>query len=229
MGLEASSWSDRLTLPPLPASVAVARGFVEDLLVEHELSYLVGDLRLVVSELASNAIRHARTPFTVKLDCLPDSVRLTVTDGSSLRLIRPDMQATATAVRGLNVLGSCCRDWGVRHNGAKTKSVWASFALQSRERADTPYSPGVRRQTPPASLAILLRDVKTQRAGLRAARSCRGAAAVRQAQDRLAAALKLYVDALDSRHLPVPYLLRDELRLYARTTAAHNTSRVARG
>jgi hypothetical protein len=179
----------------------------------------------VVSELASNVIRHARTSFTVKLDGLPDSVHLTVTDGSSLRLIRSDMHATATAGRGLNIVCSRSHDWGVRHNGTKTKSVWASFALQSRERVETPWAPGARRPISPASLAILLHEVKTQRAGLRAARSRRGAAAVQAGQAQLAAALRLYVDALDSRHLPVPYLLRDELRLYARTSAAHNTSR----
>jgi hypothetical protein len=46
------------------------------------VSYLVDDVQLVVSELATNAILHARTPFTVTLDGFDDLVFLTVMDGS---------------------------------------------------------------------------------------------------------------------------------------------------
>jgi hypothetical protein len=44
----------------------------------------------------------------------------------------------------------------------------------------------------------------------------------RGGQAQLAAALGFYVEALAERQLPVPYLLRDELRLYGRA-AAYNT------
>jgi anti-sigma regulatory factor (Ser/Thr protein kinase) len=221
MSVPAISWSGCVRLPAHPGSLAITRGFIQDLLVENDLPYLVEDVRLVASELASNATRHAETPFTVRLEGLSDSVRLTVTDESSSRPIRSEMQLTATAGRGLNIVRSYSRDWGVtRGNG--TKSVWASFALQSREPVDAhverlrgSLAPG--QATP--SLSSLLRNVKEARASLRAARTGGRTDAVRQVQEELVNCLTLYVEALAKRNLPVPYLLRDELRLYGRTSA----------
>jgi hypothetical protein len=218
-----TSWSGRVRLPPLPASLAVTRGFIQDLLVEHELAYLVEDVRLVASELASNAAQHARTPFTVKLEGLTDSVRLTVTDESSSGPIRKEMQATATAGRGLNIVRCYSRDWGVTR-GTNMKSVWASFALRSREVVDAAVGQGRGSPAPGRPLSGLLHDVKEARAGLRAARSKGRGELTRSAQEQLVASLTLYVEGLAGRRLPVPYLLRDELRLYGRTSAP-NVSR----
>ena len=50
--------------------------------MHHGLPYLVDDVRLVVSELAANAMVHAQTPFTVTLVEGDRSVLLTVRDGS---------------------------------------------------------------------------------------------------------------------------------------------------
>jgi hypothetical protein len=228
MNVPRTSWSERVRLPPLSTSVALTRGFIHDLLVEHELSYLVDDVRLVASELASNAERHARTPFTVMLEGLPDLVRLTVTDSSSLHPIRSEVQTTATRGRGLNIVGHYSSDWGVRRHGKNAKSVWATFPLRSREQVGTASVQVVPPQSSPALLAVLLREVKSARASLRAARAVGGGAPVRERQEQLVAALRLYVDALDARRLPVPYLLRDELRLYRGTTVAYNVGRADR-
>jgi len=67
-------WSHRTVLPGEPASVGQTRDFICSRHLEHHLPYLVEDMRLVVSELATNATLHARTPFTVTLDGLPDAV-----------------------------------------------------------------------------------------------------------------------------------------------------------
>lgn len=227
MSVQTASWSDRVTLPADVASVAVARGFIQDLLVEHDLLYLVVDARLVASEFASNAVRHAKTPFTVTLEGLPDSVRLTVRDESSSRTMRSGIGATAaTAGRGLSVVGAYARAWGVTHE-KNTNSVWASFAL----RKGNEVSPrrGARSQISTATLSSLLNDVKSARADVQATRASGVAGGVREGQAQLAAALGFYVEALASRHLPVPYLLRDELRLYGRATAAYNTAAPWRG
>ena len=52
-------WPHRTDLPGEPASVRQVRDFVCSRLLEHHLPYLVDDMRLVVSELATNATRHA--------------------------------------------------------------------------------------------------------------------------------------------------------------------------
>ena len=67
---------------------------------------LVEDVRLVSSELATNAARHARTSFTVLLEGLVDSVRLTVTHDCVPRPVMSAVPVMATAGRGLNIVGA---------------------------------------------------------------------------------------------------------------------------
>ena len=63
-------------------NVGNARDFVALRLAEHGLDSAVPDARLVVSELVTNAIRHAGTRFTLTLLIQDASVMLTVTDPS---------------------------------------------------------------------------------------------------------------------------------------------------
>ncbi len=226
VSVPSACWSDRVTLPPETASVPLARSFIQDLLVEHDLEYLIDDVQLVTSELATNAAQHARTDFTVRLQGVPGSVRLSVSDESSSRPIRSEMPpAGSGGGRGLNLVSSHSSDWGVTR-GRGTKSVWASFALRSRGPLDAPPrqrprgEPGPGRAEP--SLPRLLHDVQEARARLRSARTTGRADAVRHAQEQLVASLTLFVEGLAARRLPVPYLLRDELRIYGRTSAAYN-------
>ena len=75
-------WSYRCTFPAEAESASKTRDFISQHLAEHNLSYLGDGVRLVVSELATNAMLHARTPFTVSLEQLARGVLLTVRDGS---------------------------------------------------------------------------------------------------------------------------------------------------
>jgi anti-sigma regulatory factor (Ser/Thr protein kinase) len=58
-------------LAPSATPPAEARAFVELHLTHHELRYLVDDIRLVVSELVTNAVVHASTPVKVGIEALP--------------------------------------------------------------------------------------------------------------------------------------------------------------
>ena len=132
-------WSHRLTLAPQAACVLVARVFVRARLLEHELSVLVDDIRLVVSELATNAALHARTPFTVQLEGDERSVRLTVSDGLLLLPIRVSAAPMASGGRGLDIVAACSRDWGVTE-AAPTRSPCG--------RRSTCHSQGQKRPVP---------------------------------------------------------------------------------
>ena len=111
------------------ASAAAAREFISGHLLHHGLSYLVDDVRLVVSELATNALVHARTPFTVTLAEGHRSVLLTVRDGSPESPVRVAASVLDTGGRGVSIVSRVSSHWGVtaavdiRH----AKSVWASF------------------------------------------------------------------------------------------------------
>src|SRR6476660_9738081 len=123
-------WSQRRTFPSEAESASRARSFVSQQLTEHDLSYLVEDVRLVASELATNAMLYARTPFTVSLQRLVGAVLLTVRDGSPVAPQRTDASPTETRGRGLFLVDHTSHDWGVTLGPGRSKSVWASFVTR---------------------------------------------------------------------------------------------------
>jgi anti-sigma regulatory factor (Ser/Thr protein kinase) len=123
-------WLHQTVLVAEPVSASRARDFVRLHLVEHHLPYLVEDIRLVVSELATNAMEHARTPFTVTLSASDGTVRLTVRDGSASVPVRAVPQATDVRGRGLVLVELLSREWGTSTDRPGSKSVWASFATR---------------------------------------------------------------------------------------------------
>ena len=120
-------WSYEITLAPEAQSVGTARRFVREHLRFHDLPSLVDDVTLVTSELATNALSHAGTPFTVTIKAFPDDVVLEVRDGGASRPNRVDAQVDACVGRGMAIVDVVCRDWGVVVDGNVGKSVWASF------------------------------------------------------------------------------------------------------
>ena len=100
------AWSHAAEFAAEPTSAARARSWVRLRLLDHALPHLVQDLQLVVSELATNAMVHAATPFQVTLTGAADrSVLLEVLDGA-----RPDPSKNAAQTLDTT------RTWG-RHRG----------------------------------------------------------------------------------------------------------------
>ena len=125
-----ANWSHVTALPGEPGSVWRARHFVLFHLVEHRLPHLVDDVQLVASELAANAVRHARTPFKVILEKADNSVLLSVQDGSPTRPAHLATDDLDTAGRGVSIVDLVSHDWGVTDGPGEGKSVWASFAAR---------------------------------------------------------------------------------------------------
>jgi hypothetical protein len=98
---------------PVPESVGAARRYAVQGLGERGLQHLQDDVRTIVSELATNAVLHARTPFTVSLAVEPAGLRVAVTDGSPAqpRLRRRD-DDQATTGRGLRMVAELSTSWG---------------------------------------------------------------------------------------------------------------------
>jgi anti-sigma regulatory factor (Ser/Thr protein kinase) len=122
-----SSWVQQAEFASNSASAAMAREFVTAHLEEHHLPDLVEDVRLVVSELATNAIRHARTPFTVILRGDPTSLLLTVRDGSPSAPVMVMAQVMDTRGRGVAIVAALSQRWGSTSGPDGAKSVWARF------------------------------------------------------------------------------------------------------
>ena len=99
--------------PGLPESVPAARHFLARELRHEECPDDVGeDAALLVTELAANAVLHARTDFAVSIARSDAGIEVTVTDENpeSPRQREP----TTEGGRGLNIVDSIASSWGVR-------------------------------------------------------------------------------------------------------------------
>ncbi len=130
MGIE-TVWSSSVRLTAELASASEAREFVQLHLLGHGLSHLAEDVRLVVSELATNAIQHTQLPFTVLLQREGPSVTLTVRDFSPLVPVLTTADRWDPGGRGLVIVDVVSDDWGVTHNRDGSKSVWAAFPAEA--------------------------------------------------------------------------------------------------
>jgi hypothetical protein len=68
------SWSHQAAFEGSAISASRARDFVTRRLIEHRLLHLVDPVRLVASELATNALVHGQTAFTVTLEASEQTV-----------------------------------------------------------------------------------------------------------------------------------------------------------
>ncbi len=117
-------------LPCVPSSVAVARGRIAAELHEAGIfAAAVGDAVLVLSELLSNAVLHARplAEAEVRVAWLlsPPTLEVVVRDGGSAtrpRAGRPSLSAIGG--RGLAIVEHLSSSWGVRADELGTE-VWA--------------------------------------------------------------------------------------------------------
>lgn len=112
-----------LALSPVPASAGQARRFVRSTLAQWQLDDLGDTATLLVSELVTNAILHARSDVTVAVRALEGRVRVEVADGADGVPFLRHPTAAATTGRGLGLVQACALAWGVELH-PPGKSVW---------------------------------------------------------------------------------------------------------
>lgn len=113
--------------PPTPAAATAARRLVTELLSSWGFPPASLDAgAMVVTELASNAVRHARSPFTVRVQQLKGGVRVTVRDQSDRRAVRQPTDLDAEGGRGLSIVAAVATAWGCELH-ADGKEVWADL------------------------------------------------------------------------------------------------------
>jgi anti-sigma regulatory factor (Ser/Thr protein kinase) len=116
-----------LTLEPQAQGVSAARRYVRELLEQCDASSLEASAELAVSELATNAVLHGRTPFTVTVMRTVHGVRIEVADRSPLPPQVRRLSTFASTGRGLRLVASVSSDWGVvpvPPDGRAGKTVW---------------------------------------------------------------------------------------------------------
>ncbi|MEU5023256.1 SpoIIE family protein phosphatase [Streptomyces milbemycinicus] len=127
-GLDASrvaTWD----VPDDPALVAQARRDVTDQLMAWGLEEAVFTTELVVSELVTNAMRHATAPIQLRL-IYDHTLICEVSDGSNTAPHLRRARVFDEGGRGLLLVAQLSLRWGSRHS-ATGKTIWAEQALPS--------------------------------------------------------------------------------------------------
>ncbi|MDN0197792.1 SpoIIE family protein phosphatase [Streptomyces sp. S.PNR 29] len=114
-------------VPPEPSAVADIRGRVGRQLQEWGLGDAIFVTELLVSELVTNAIRHAEPPIELRL-ILDRHLICEVTDASSTAPHLRRARVYDEGGRGLLLVAQLSRSWGTRHTH-RGKTIWAEQAL----------------------------------------------------------------------------------------------------
>jgi anti-sigma regulatory factor (Ser/Thr protein kinase) len=109
---------------PELAAAADVRRFVDSTLVDWGADDRIDDVRLVASELVTNAVRHAGSELTVTLSRGAGRLRVAVADGGTELPHVVSAKATAASGRGLKLVQAVSADWGCERR-ADGKVVWA--------------------------------------------------------------------------------------------------------
>ena len=113
-----------LSLRPDRREVASARRFVADTLTRWQCDHDSDVAMLLVSELVTNAVVHAKTVVAVNLRCEGTRITVEVHDGSDRMPADFDVAPTASSGRGIHLVAAMADDWGVRATPGDGKVVW---------------------------------------------------------------------------------------------------------
>jgi serine/threonine-protein kinase RsbW len=112
-----------------PSAVARARHFVVRQLADVP-GDVVDEVAIMVSELATNCVRHTVTDFTVSVEYSRGEILVEVTDsGGGMPTVRRP-ESSEPSGRGLRIVQELADSFGVRElSGAPGKTVWFVVAL----------------------------------------------------------------------------------------------------
>ena len=117
-------------LPPEPSSATRARTIAREQLESAYSSDTIEVIALLVTELVTNAILHARTPLLLTLESRPDHVRICVEDHSDEQPAVRHYDSDAVTGRGLALVEQLASSWGV-DTTAEGKVVWCEVPIRT--------------------------------------------------------------------------------------------------
>lgn len=115
-------------LPPEPSSATRARWLAREQLGASYSSDTLDTIALLVTELVTNAILHARTPLQLTLEARPGSVRICVEDESNEQPAVRRYASDAVTGRGLALVDRLASSWGVDATPSG-KVVWCEVPV----------------------------------------------------------------------------------------------------
>jgi anti-sigma regulatory factor (Ser/Thr protein kinase) len=127
-----------LRLPPTTDSVPLARRFAAAQLKDSSCD--IDTAVLLVSEVVTNAVLHARSDLVLSVEDLGDTIRVEVADSSPVSPRLHNFAIESATGRGLRMLDQLAMGWGVESAatgdgkvvwfevGQPTDEAWESFA-----------------------------------------------------------------------------------------------------
>jgi len=120
------------TWPHSPRSVGRARRLLVHHLDAWGMPHLIDPAQLVLSELVTNSVRHARSPqghlIATRFERLDQGLRIEVHDANESKPERRRTSASAEFGRGLALVDALTGgQWGVSDREGPGKMVWAVF------------------------------------------------------------------------------------------------------
>lgn len=119
-------------LPPEPASATRARTLTRERLGRSCSSDTLETVALLVTELVTNAILHARTPLQLTVEERAGHVRICVEDAAAGLPALRCHESDAVTGRGLALVAELSSAWGVDETPSG-KAVWCEVAVSASD------------------------------------------------------------------------------------------------
>lgn len=111
------------TFPPQPGSVKAARCFAAQVLGDVPPTTFES-IELMISELATNCVKHGRTAFELTITCEGEQVRVEVSDDDAGEPVKRSPTPQEPTGRGLQIVEFLSDAWGVLPRDGDGKTVW---------------------------------------------------------------------------------------------------------
>jgi anti-sigma regulatory factor (Ser/Thr protein kinase) len=116
-------------LPPEPTAAAQARRFAGERCSKWGVSEARDAVVLLVSELVTNAVKHARSQVRVRLVRRARAVRVEVHDNDPTPPSPRVADSLEESGRGFGLITALTCKWGVEYHEGNGKTVWFDVAL----------------------------------------------------------------------------------------------------
>jgi anti-sigma regulatory factor (Ser/Thr protein kinase) len=121
----------RLRLAPQPSSAAVARRYVAATCELWRCEEIADNAVAIVSELAANAVLHARTDAVLRLELRRQLLTVAVSDGDPTVPVLQPLSDALVSGRGLGIVKALSTAWGCHPTATGGKIVWATIRIQA--------------------------------------------------------------------------------------------------
>jgi two-component sensor histidine kinase len=128
-----------MQLQALPSSAAEARRFALATLADWGLTRLKDTVTLLVTELVSNGVRHARTSLELRLSFDGSCLRIAVADGDARPPVARTREERTVGGWGLTLIDALSTEWGTDVEESRGKTVW--FEIDTTAGASAPPGP----------------------------------------------------------------------------------------